>query len=351
MAGRYAGKPESYGGSGLFHRLWEECEALGRAVFRCRAVSVSPISGHMAGMMVLGSLAKSGDTIAAIAPEDGGYRGYASGFLPSLLGMMVLALPFDRRKMNVDAERAVALVRKEKPTLVVLGATVFLFPHPVAAVAEAVHAYGGRVFYDASHVLGLVAGGTFQDPLKEGADIVAGSTHKTLFGPQGGIILTNDEEMVQSIEEQYLYRFMDNIHLNRIAALGVALEEVKRHSRAYSRGVVQNARVLAKELDGHGLSIAGGDEGFTLSHQVLLTAGNKGEETREALEKVGIIVDSRVRFGTNEVTRRGMGRREMGRIAELAKFALSGGEVAKIRKHVRKMASHFSKIHYTLGSR
>ncbi len=351
MAGRYAGRPESYGGSAIFHRLWEDCEELAKAVFRCNDTSIAPISGHVAGMMTVAGLAKRGDTVATIPAEFGGYKGYAPGFLPDILGLNAIKLPFNQDAMNVDSDRAVALIKKKKPIVTILGATVFLFPHPVQAIAEAAHSYGGRVFYDGSHVLGLISGRVFQDPLAEGADVVAGSTHKTLFGPQGGIIFSNDVDLVRSIEEHYLYRFMDNFHLNRVAALGVALEEIRLHGESYSRMVVQNAKALAQRLDELGLPVAGRERGYTLSHQVLLNAGGKGDEIRNRLERAGIIVDSRVRFGTNEVTRRGMSKREMVAIAELSNQALRADKMLQVKRRVKAMASRFSKVRYTLRAR
>ncbi len=350
MAGRYAGKPESYGGSAPFHRIWEECERLAKAVFRCQATSVTPISGHVAGMMTIRALTKRGDKIATIPAEFGGYKGYTHGFLPDILGLKVLELPFDQETMNVNPDAATSLIEREKPSLTILGATVFLFPHPVTALAETAHSFGGRVFYDGSHVLGLIAGRAFQDPLAEGADVVAGSTHKTLFGPQGGIIFTNDSELVRSIEDDYVYRFMDNFQLNRVAALGVALEEVRRHARTYSRRVIENAKALAERLDELHLPIAGREGDFTLSHQVLLQAGGRGTETRDKLEGAGIIVDSRVRFGTNEVTRRGMAGGEMVEIAELSDRALRRDNILQVRRRVKAIASEFSKVRYTLNS-
>lgn len=348
MAGRYAGFPETYGGSGKFHEIWERCEGLARSVFRCRGASVVPVSGHVAGMMALEALAKRGASVASVPPSHGGYRGYSQPYVPAILGMEALELPFDPAAMNVDVEKAVVLVRREKPAVTVLGATVFLFPHPVKEIAEAAHAYGGKVVYDASHAMGLLAGSVFQDPLREGADVVVGSTHKTLFGPQGGIMFSDDEETVMRVAEGYAYRFVDNFHLNRVAALGVALEEVMLHGARYARDVVANSRTLAGALHAAGLPVAGAADGFTRSHQVLLPAGAKGVETMGRLEEAGIIVDSRVRFGTNETTRRGMGPKEMEEIAGLAALALLGGGARKARARSNALASRFRKLHYTL---
>ncbi len=251
----------------------------------------------------------------------------------------------------IDPERVASLLKKEKPKIVVLGATVFLFPHPVKIVSEIVHSYDGRLIYDGSHVMGLIAGRSFQDPLDEGADLLLGSTHKTLFGPQGGIILSNDEELLQNIEGRFLYRFIDNFHLSHIAGLGVALEEIQLYGKVYSKKVRENSKALATSLDRHGLPVAGRSNGFTESHQVLMNFGDSGVRIREALESNGIIVDSRVRLGTNEVTRRKMGTKQMGEIADLVSETLSIPSSLNIRKRVFNLSSQYQEIGYTLKER
>jgi glycine hydroxymethyltransferase len=347
MAGRYAGRPESYGGSGVFHEIWETSEELAKRIFHCRAASVSPISGHIAALMTIYNLCPKGGRIAVLSALNGGYAGYTEEFLPDLLGLKTSYLPYDRNAQNVDVNKALLLLKDLKPNVVILGATVFLFPHPVRVLAELVHSYGGKVMYDGSHVLGLIAGRIFQDPLEEGADVVTGSTHKTLFGPQGGMILSNDVELLQKIEHSFLYKFMDNIHLNRVGALAIALEEIKKHGRIYARNVIENSKTLAKSLASMGLPIAGASSGYTNSHQVLLTVDN-GVEVRNLLESAGIIVDSRVRFGTNEVTRLGMGRDQMHEAAALIYAALTEKHHQKVKRRVFELTSHYRRILYTL---
>ncbi|MGI0080424.1 MAG: serine hydroxymethyltransferase, partial [Nitrososphaerales archaeon] len=206
MAGRYAGSPESYGGTKLFHEIWKKSEALAERVFSCKGASVVPISGHVAGMIALDQLCREGETIAVIPADYGGYKGYNQNYIPDVLGLKVVHLPFNQSKYNIDTDKAAEMIRQKKPSAVILGATVFLFPHPVKEISEAVHSYGGKVIYDGSHVLGLIAGKEFQRPLAEGADLMLGSTHKTLFGPQGGVILSDDESIMGRIEQSYLYR-------------------------------------------------------------------------------------------------------------------------------------------------
>jgi glycine hydroxymethyltransferase len=350
MAGRYAGKPESYGGSKIFHEIWEEAERLARKVFGCSFASVLPVSGHVAGMMAIDSVCKRGDELYTLRASDGGYKGYNGDYLPSIFGLSVSYIPFDRRAWNVDLDATLRKLEKSKPRLVILGGTVFLFPHRVREIASLVHAYDGRVVYDGSHVLGLIAGGCFQDPLAEGADILVGSTHKTLFGPQGGLILTNDDEIARDIADRALYTFVDNFHLNRVAALGVSLEETRVHGKSYAKRVVENSRFLAEHLHAEGVKVEGEGNGFTESHQVFLNFEDKGGEVRDKLETNRIIVDSRVRLGTNEITRRGMSTREMKEIANYVSRAISKPNDSRVRSEVRELVKQFRKIKFTLSN-
>ncbi|MGI0078746.1 MAG: serine hydroxymethyltransferase, partial [Nitrososphaerales archaeon] len=193
-----------------------------------------------------------------------------------------------------------------------------------------------------------IAGKEFQRPLAEGADLMLGSTHKTLFGPQGGVILSDDESIMGRIEQSYLYRFIDNFHLNRVAAFGVALEEIKLCGKEYARNVVQNSKVLASELDSLGLPVAGKEANFTRSHQVLLNYGDRGGFVRDTLETNSIIVDSRVRLGTSEVTRKGMGTSKMKEIGELVSRGLKKRNDEVVKKAVLRLVTNYRRIKYTL---
>jgi glycine hydroxymethyltransferase len=202
------------------------------------------------------------------------------------------------------------------------------------------------LLYDASHVLGLIAGGKFQpDPLYDGVDIMYGSTHKTFFGPQGGIIVTNDEEIYGKITQNITWRTMDNAHWNRIAALAQALCEMEKFGADYARQTVDNAKALGKALLEHGFPIKFGELGYTQSHQLAIDSHRvysrynlEINEMAKILEKSNIIVDAVGRLGTNELTRLGMKQGEMERIAELVVAAVRdrkdvGEEARLLRKN------------------
>ncbi len=307
--------------------------------------SVRPLSGHVAAMSVLAPLLPRGARYLAVQPENGGYDGYAPGFLPAVLGHQVLPLPLNGPTHRADPEEVGALLRRERPDALVLGQSFVLFPYPLRAMVEAAHEVGALVLYDASHVLGLVMGGVFQAPLDEGVDVVFGSTHKSFFGPQGGLLATRREDLFHQIDNALIWRVLDNTHLNRIAALAQALLEMERWGAEYAPQVVRNTRALARALDERGLPMVGASEGYTASHQAFFDGealrarmgiGPAGLARR--LENDGLIIDLVGRVGAAEATRLGMREAEMASLGDLIQRSGKGEPVAR---EVRAMRQRF----------
>jgi glycine hydroxymethyltransferase len=309
-------------------RYTDQIEALANAaaarVFRARCATTRPLSGHLAGLSALAPLLPPRSKILAIAPGDGGYDGYAPGFLPALLGYSVRPLPADGPGHRVRAEVAVETIEQERPNAVVLGQSFFLFPYPLKEIAAAAHAVDALVFYDASHVLGLIAGGQFQDPLREGADVLFGSTHKSFPGPQGGLLVTDREDLFAQIDPALVWRVFDNAHWHRIAGLAQTLLELERCGGEYATTVVDDARALGSALAEHGVPLVAAEEGFTRSHQLHLDRGalraqhgiGAGALARR-LERQRLLIDLVARIGTAEVARLGLSPADMPRLADL----------------------------------
>lgn len=309
-------------------RYTDEIEALGNAaaarLFRAKHATVRPLSGHIAAMSAMVPLLPKGAKILAIDPDQGGYDGYAPGYLPALFGWDIRPLPADGPGFSVEPEGAAAEIQRERPTAVVLGQSFFLFPYPMAPIVEAAHAVGALVFYDASHVLGLVAGGEFQDPLREGADVLYGSTHKSFPGPQGGILATNRTDLFDQIDPALVWRVFDNAHWNRIAGVAQTVLELERTGAEYARTVVQNSQALGRALNERGISLLAEAQGFTRSHQLLLDRaellrrhGIRPGALARRWEKQRLLADLAGRLGTAEVTRLGLTPEDMPRLAEL----------------------------------
>ncbi|HKV90747.1 MAG TPA: serine hydroxymethyltransferase [Thermoplasmata archaeon] len=326
LATAFAGETidNSYAGT----RYTDEVEAIANAaacrVFRAKHATVRPLSGHIAAMSALVPLLPKGSTILAIAPDQGGYDGYAPGFLPALFGWTVRPLPATGPGFSLEADAAVAEIQRERPTAVVLGQSFFLFPYPLKAIAEAAHAVGALVFYDASHVLGLLAGGEFQDPLREGADVVYGSTHKSFPGPQGGLLSTDRTDLFEQIDPALVWRVFDNAHWNRIAALGQTLLELERVGPEYARTIVADSQALGAELTKLDVPLVAAEDGFTRSHQLLLDRAELARrhsvrpgELARRWERQRLLADLVGRLGTAEIARLGLTPADMPRLAEL----------------------------------
>jgi glycine hydroxymethyltransferase len=213
-------------------------------------------------------------------------------------------------------------------------------------IREACEDAGSTLAYDGSHVLGLIAGGEFQKPLREGADILYGSTHKTFFGPQGGIILTDGKALDGAVRRNLTWRIVDNIHWNRVAALGQALLEAKKFGPAYAKQVVRNAKRLGKELKERGFPIMFEDLGFTESHQLLMDPGEVKaiygltvNDLSIRLERSNLMIDSVARLGTAEITRLGVKEKH---IPELADIFMDAAKGKRVSRQVKEFRDRFS---------
>jgi len=311
--------------------------ALASEVFGFSAVNVKPISGHVAAMAVLISLARRGDKIMAISPQLGGYDGYHEDYMAGMLGLHVSHIPMkDMRVPDVDA------ILSERPNLIIMGASYILFPYPLKEVLDVAEDIGAKVVYDASHVMGLLPAG-FQPNIHECA-VVYGSTHKSYPGPQGGIVMSNDSELMKKIGENLTWKVQDNYHTNRVAALGASLEEFGPVAGEYGRKVARNSQALGAALHALGLAMLAPPE-FSQSHQLLVDVsalnanfGLRPAEFGEVLERNGIIVDRVGRIGTAELTWKGYGVEDMRDIAKLIVRAARGENV---KSEVDEMVSRW----------
>jgi len=345
---RYTSREGFYMGTRFIDEIEQYGEELAKNLFECETADLRPLSGHVASLIFLACFTQPNDTILCVSPDNGGYPGIWKHGLSRLLKLRTIGFPFSKEAKNLKVEEAKNLILQKKPKIIVFGASIFLFPHPLKELREAAGEAGAYVGYDGSHVLGLIAGEKFQDPLREGAHALYGSTHKTFFGPQGGIILA-DIKHGETIQKRIHPEFVDNAHWNRIAALTLALAEMKTYGKEYAGQVIQNAQTLAKALAEEGFPVACPQFGYTRSHQLLLDYGGleKGEAIARKLEKANIIADSRVRLGVCEATRRGMEEDEMRRIAVfMERVVVDGEDPRRVKEDVMNLAEEFQEIEY-----
>jgi glycine hydroxymethyltransferase len=348
LGGRYSAPDHFYRGTRYVDELQALAEEVARKVFSARYADVRSLSGHTADMAVLMSLTTQGDSILSVSPDNGGYPGITHLGLGKILGLRNLYFPFNDATINIDSRAARSLIKEEKPKVVVYGSSFIPFPHPTRELSGLQD--GGIHVYDGSHVLGLIAGGEFQDPLREGCSLLIGSTHKSLPGPQGGIILSNNEEVFSRVSSNIHPGIVDNVHIDRVAALTVALLEMMQFGRDYAKAIVENSRALAKALDREGVKVRGASSGFTKSHQLLLDYDSKRLQLySQRLEQANIIVDNGGRVGTSEITRMGFGREQMEEVAELIGFIVLGKKPADfVKRRVKTLVKGYSKPKYVL---
>jgi glycine hydroxymethyltransferase len=326
----------AYRGTRWTDAVEARAEALAREVYGAEAATVRPISGHIAGMTAVAALVPRDGRLLALTPDDGGYDGYHHPHMPELLGYVAEPLPFDGARYRVDADAAAEAVLAKRPSAVVVAQSFVLFPVDLAPIESACREAGASLLYDGSHTLGLIAGGEFQPDAVARTDLLYGSTHKTLPGPQGGLMVGRDPALMARVRANFTLRTQDNAHWNRIAALGVALEEMKEHGRDYARQVVANARALARALDEGGLGVRFAELGYTASHQLMLDAealrakqGLTTQDLAKRFESRDIIVDAMGRMGSQELTRLGAREDDMARVADLVLRAARGRNVER----------------------
>ncbi len=313
----------AYGGTRYAEEIIKLTREKAEQLFRAKYAEVQPIGGHISAEMMLLSTLEKGDSFMAIGAEHGGYDGYMPDYLPEMFCYDMHEIPFDPESMRIDYEALERRVEEVQPKLIVLGASYFPFPYDIRRIREF---YDGYLGYDGSHVMGLIATGAFQKDI-DMVDILVGSTHKSLYGPQGGLVLVYNEELIEKIKFNTTWRTMDNPHLNRIAALGQALYELEADTD-YGKRVVKNAKALGRALHSRGIPVRFHPE-YTESHQLLIDTdalmeewGLSPQEFSDALDRKGIIVDAVGRIGVAEVTHRGMKTEDMERIGEMVEAAI-----------------------------
>jgi glycine hydroxymethyltransferase len=344
------------------------CLSLARTLFRCSFADVRPISGTVANLAVLKALAEPGDLVGTSRLADGAHISSASFGAFGLRGVKPVYYAWDPERMTIDVPRTREILKAVKPKLCLFGLSLFLFPLPVRELAPTLEEIGARGWYDAAHVLGLIAGGEFQDPLHEGCAVLSASTHKTLPGPQHGLILgnTDDADVQKRLTSAAFPGVTSNHHLHTMAALAVSFAEHLAYGRAYARQVIANAKALGQALHERGFDVLAPNLGFTASHTIAvrMTREGGGEEVARKLTAGGIITNKNllpgdtsprhpqgVRLGTPEVTRVGMKEPEMVRIAELFEALLHQGRApAQVAEDAAALKSGFTKLQYCFGA-
>src|SRR6185295_12154961 len=199
------------------------------------------------------ALTEPGDIIMSIAQPFGGHSSNRPDGPAGARGLKIVDVPFDANELEVDLDAFRIVARTVRPKLVALGLSMALFPFPLREMKEIVGEWGGRLFFDGAHQLGLVAGGQYQDPLREGADVLTGSAGKTFSGPQSGIMIWNDPGLTEPLTHAVFPVWAATHQVNRVAALGYAAAELLAFGKTYMAQIVANAQALARALGERGI--------------------------------------------------------------------------------------------------
>ncbi len=367
LEGRYADYPgrdlreRRYRGNRFIVEIEEVANSLARAVFGARFVELRPLAGHIAGVAVLMGLCEPNDTVLEIGRDGGGHREAGRLISSPMAPLQVHYLPFDGTRYNVDVPAALELIGRTKPRVVILGSSNFLFPHPVRELVDAVHNHGGYLAFDGSHVMGFLAARRFQDPLGDGADIVFGSTHKTFPGPQGGIIYSNRDDLMDRVTGSLVPALVTNHHPFRMPGMAIALLEMQANGAAYMDAVRANAQALGEALAIHGVPSVLVDGRYSESHCLLARVApfGRGADVAARLEDAGIITTSAflpaaqgsegIRLGVQELTRLGADPETMAEVARLfADAAASRRAPTAIAADAAALATSLGPVRYSV---
>jgi glycine hydroxymethyltransferase len=337
-----------------------------KGLFRCKNADVRPVSGTIANDAVFSRYIRPGDVAMVNSTPAGGHISHHRAGSVGKYTKNIVNFPLTADGWHIDVEHTLDLCRALEPKIMILGKSLFLFPEPVKDLAPYCKKNGIHLIYDAAHVLGLIAGHQFQDPLGEGAPLVTASTHKTFFGSQRGVILANlDDEEWRKIDKGAFPGSSSNHHLETLVAMAFATYEMLEFGQDYARQVVANAKHFAQKLAERGFKVQAEQFGFTESHQVAIDMSDLGggDATARTLKDNRIIVNMNllpnepldrvtnpagIRLGVQEMTRVGMKEPEMERIAELFKRCLIdkkfvGDEVKDLRAGYQEVQYSFDK--------
>ncbi len=340
------------------------CVELLKEVFHADYADHRLVASMIGNLTVYTAMTRPGDTVMSLTQPMGGHSSNRPDGPAGVRGLHVEDVPMDATELTVDLDAFADSARRLRPTLVALGASMTLFPLPVREIVEIIRPWGGRVFFDGAHQLGLIAGGQFQDPLAEGAAVMTGSAGKTFSGPQSGVIVWNDPSLTEPLTTAIFPTLAATHQVNRVAALAAAAAEFLAFGEAYMAQIVRNAQALAAALEAHGITMLGAHKGFTRTHQAIadVRAHGGGLKVARLLEGADIIVNKNLlpsdtsadwdrpgglRIGTTEVTRWGMKEPEMELIAAfIADVVLRRRPAEAVRKDAIALRRSFPSLHY-----
>jgi len=351
-----------YAGLEYYDKIEDLCRERVKKLFKVAHANVQPYSGSPANLAVYFTLLEPGDTIMGMSLPHGGHltHGWKVNFSGKFFNSVQYGV--DKKTHLLDYQEMEKLAKKAKPKLIWVGATAYPRIFDWKKLGEIADSNNAYLAADIAHIAGLIIAGVHPSPV-DFVHIVTTTTHKTLRGPRGGIIMVTkkgikkDPELPEKIDKTVFPGLQGGPHENQIAALAVCLKEASSPSfRKYGRQIVRNAKVLADELIKYGFNLI---TGGTDNHLLLIDLRNKnisGKEAQNRLEKAGITINknsipydpnppfkpSGIRLGTPAITTRGMREKEMRQIALWINEVISDEESClRVRKEVKGLCKKF----------
>ncbi|MGO1121020.1 serine hydroxymethyltransferase [Rhodovibrionaceae bacterium A322] len=334
---------------------------LAAEVFQARYAEVRVGSGALANLYGFMAMCQPGDSIIVPPASIGGHVTHQDAGCAGLYGLDIHEAPVNADGYTVDLEGLSALARKVKPSLITIGGSLNLFPHPVKEIRAIADSVGAKVLFDAAHQCGIIAGQAWANPLAEGAHMMTMSTYKSLGGPAGGLIVSNEADLIQRLDAIAFPGLTANFDVAKTAALAMTLLDWRDQGQAYAAAMCSLSRAFAQSLADQGLTVFAADKGFTRSHQFALEAAplGGGQTASKKLRQAGFLacgiglpiaaVDgdmNGLRFGTPELVRWGMTDQHAPKLAELVARALSFNDPESLAAEVAAFRGQFTQMHF-----
>jgi glycine hydroxymethyltransferase len=335
------------------------CEVFGSTYAEFRVPS-----GAIANLYAFMATTEPHDTIIAPPPSIGGHVTHHKGGSAGLYRLNTISAPVDQTGYTIDIDALRKLAHEVKPKLITVGGSLNLFHHPIAQVRAIADEVGAKVLFDAAHLCGMIAGKVWPQPLVEGAHLMTFSTYKSLGGPAGGLIVTNDDEIAQKLDAIAYPGLTANFDAAKTAALGITLQDWKSVGRDYAQMMVKTSQALAQHLQNLGVNIYAADKGFTTSHQFAILAApyGGGQTAARRMGEAGLLACgiglpveqvegdlNGLRIGTPEIVRIGMKVEHMQDLAEfIARSLDTSAEPKSIQREITEWRKQFSGVHYTV---
>lgn len=337
------------------------CAELAAETFDAKFAEIRVASGAMANLYGFMATAKPGDAIIAPPASIGGHVTHHTAGAAGLYGLQIHEAPVDAANFTVDLDGLREQAPRVRPKLITIGGSLNLFPHPVREVRAIADEVGAWLMFDAAHQCGIIAGKAWPNPLAEGAHFMTMSTYKSLGGPAGGLIVTNDAEIAKRLDAIAFPGLTANFDASKSAALAITLLDWRDHGRSYAAAMVDLSRALARELAALGVPVHAGSKGFTASHQFAVEAAafGGGQAASKKLRRANLLACgiglpiaevkddlNGLRIGTPELARWGMTAADAPRLAGLIARALASNAPGDMAAEVSAWRGEFDRIHF-----